>query len=368
MNSLIYKPKILGNLTGEIFDKSAELGLDAEGARRLNVERYINKLQRLQMDGMQLSIMPEQTKEMVLTAIYQNPVAIQFANDQDKHSKAMVIAKSPSYIQYIFEPTEEDVQMAIDIDPRAILYVKNYTKSQAKDAIEKDVSLIFGIESKYIDEDMMMFVLGLVEYNKDLLRKFIQVSKSSYYTIGEFRSPLQLFNNEKIQEYAYSISPFFLNFISPKNLSEEIVLEIIKVDIYHYYDFLAREEYIISKKLAIELLKTKRIKYNVYELVKMLDFDCLTGDFLKIIVESSYNKVRFDEFLTSLKDNPRTRFVELLYHNQIESIFENNGIIDLRRLPVGFSNKTVIDFAIKQDSSNAKYVNFWKTRVTRSNC
>lgn len=112
MSLVVYSPKVLGNFTQEIFVKSSELGLDVDGARRLNVERYINKLQRLQKDGMQLSIMPEQTKEMVLTAIYQNPAAIQYANEQDEHSKAIVISKDPCNIQYINEPTEQDMQMA----------------------------------------------------------------------------------------------------------------------------------------------------------------------------------------------------------------------------------------------------------------
>jgi len=293
---VVYDPKQLGSFTEEIANKINELGLDETGMRTLNVERYINKLQRLQMDGLQLSIMPEQTKEMVLTAIYQNPTAIQFASIQDEHSKTIVINKNPDLISCIHEPTDVDIQMAIDLKPSSILFAKTYTKEQAKKAIEKEIGLVFKINKSFIDEEMMMFVLDLVKEDKEKLNFFYDQHlphKSSF-----FHSPLNVFNNEKIQRYAFSISPMFLNFIKPSLLKKEQIIAILK-ETTLYYDVICKEEYVLDKSIALTLagiyLGNDR-SYGVpsfYNIFTLLDYECLHAYVIKEIIDVAREKAGY---------------------------------------------------------------------------
>jgi len=361
MNLAIYNPQILGSFTEEIARKCNELGLNKEGVNRLNVERYINKLQRLQADGMQLSIMPEQTKEMVLTAIYQNPAAIQFASDQDEHSKAIVINVNPTNIKYILNPTDVDVQMAIDLEPSSILFAKRYSKEKAMNAIEKNIKLIFSIEKSYVDEEMMLFVLCLAKDKKNmenLWDKYINNTKS------RFNSPLTRFSNEEIKRVAYEINPVFLNYISPKELSEDQIVNILKEDPF-YYEKMVEEEFVITKKMIEPILRWRNScgRYNIFSLIGS---DCLDKEVLKKIVDelSKFEKVHFEDVLCYLEKN--TGFFDLFFEENIEYIFKDNGIFNLRYLPEGYSNKKVIKLAIKQNKENKKCLNFWNTKVKRS--
>ena len=362
MKMTIYKPENLGNFTQEIFQKSNELGLDVDGARRLNVERYINKLNQLQIDGMRLSIMPEQTKEMVLTAIYQNPAAIQFANEQDVDSKAIVISKDASNIQYINEPSEEDIQLVIDLNPRSILYAKKYTKDQAKKAIERDIELIFSIKKEFIDEDMILFILDLCKKDNAKIGDFWE--KDYNYREGRFYSPLTVFCNEILKDVAYEISPLFLNFMNPEDLNEKQIIAILELD-FNFFNKLLDKNYPLSPEMVRAILRNCRHKDN-YSIFSLLDLDCLTTEFLKEIIEKLNYQVRFHYILEYLNRNTRADMHHLYFENRISYIFEDAGCVDLSYLSAGYNNKIVIDFAIKQNKVNKEYVNFWRTKVVKS--
>lgn len=361
MEMIIYKPEDLGNFTQEIFQKSNELGLDVDGARRLNVERYINKLNQLQVDGLRLSIMPEQTKEMVLTAIYQNPAAIQFANEQDHDSKTMVIARDAFNIKYINEPSEEDIQLGIDMNPKSILYAKKYTKDQAKKAIEREINLIFSIKKDFVDEDMILFVLDLCKKDNTKIGDFWQ--KDYDYREGKFNSPLAIFCNDILKDIAYEISPLFLNFMNPESLNEKQINAILELD-YNFFNKISDKKYPLSPEMVRAMLKNSRNRDN-YLIFTLLDLDCLTTEFLKEIVEKLNHGVKFHYVLEYLNRNPRADMHHLYFENSIFYIFENAGSVDLSYLPDGYNNKIVIDFAIKQAKINREYVNFWKTKVIK---
>jgi len=357
---LIYNPKILGDFTQEIVVKSAALGLNADGVNTLNVERYINKLQRLLVDGMQLSIMPEQTKEMVLTAIYQNPAAIQFASVQDENSKSIVIAKDPDNIEYINEPTEEDVQMAIDLKPSSILKVKNYTKEQAAKAIEKEVTLIHYIKKELVDESLMLFTLNIVKRDEKVSQFYDQHLKN-------FSSPLRVFNNEKIQGFAYSVSPLFLSCIEPSKLTEEQILEIAK-KYPPYIEKITAEKYYMNQEIALAFLKHYDIVRNkFYSVIEFFDVECFNADFLKEVVDTAQRNtvVLFDGLLNGLLSNKKAGQIASYLHEKVDYIFKDNGRVDLCNLAIGFSHPKVIRFAIKQNKKNKKYLNIWNTKVVR---
>ena len=350
-----YNPEILGSLTSEITSKADFIGLTLEGINNLNVARYINKLQILQVDGLQLSIIPEQTKEMVLTAVYQNPLAIQFAVEQDIHSITIALNQDPSLIKYIVDQTDEIIYMALDLDPNSLLHVKNYTREHAKYAIEKKLDLIFCINRQYIDEDMIMFYLD--SFRNDIASG----TEIKYYNrYNHLYNPLKLFSNSKLKKHALEIYPYLLTMFNPDELSREELLVVVGFDDYKYK--MSDYKFLVDKEFVEELIKNNSEIFRGYGIFNIIDIDCIYPEFLKVIVEniSKYQTIRYVSLLTVIT---RQEIMDMINDN-IDYIFNEDCIISFQDVSNGFSNKSVIKSALRRDKKQSRFLNFWKNKVS----
>jgi len=355
-----YNPEILGSFTNEITTKANIIGLTVEGINDLNVARYINKLQILQVDGMQLSIMPEQTKEMVLTAVYNKPEAIQYAIEQDIHAISIALNKNPKTIQYIRNKTDDIIYMALDLDPNTLLYIPNYTIKHAKYAIERKVSILNDIDKKYIDEDMIMFILDLYKDGKITIVDFLLNNDMFYQYNNKCVNPLSLFSNNKIRKYALELNPIFLSYLSPHELNKKELCELINIPSYFYY--MESSEYYINKEIAQELINADYDICKKIHFFKILDIDCIYPEFLKTIIDNitKHRTVNYSDLCYDLRN--RVDIVNIINEN-ISYIFNHECVIDLCYMSGGFSNKSVISEALRRDKTQSKYLNFWKTKV-----
>jgi len=377
MNIKVYKPENLGNFIEELKATAGELGLDADGVRKLNIERYICNLQALQEDGARLSIMPHHTQEMIWKAIYQNPGAIRFVNNPTDAMKEYIIMQDGGNIQYISEPTDEEIYLAIDVRPASILKVENYTKKHAKIALERELDLIFNIDKSLIDEEMMLFVFDLVEHRPNELTKFVK--KQYYGEVNNFNSPLVLFSNEKLKQVAFEINPLFLNCFIPSELTEEQVIGLLNKGHYSWNiaSMTMDSNYAISKKV-LETLMSLEIELELRDVLPRLAKDCLNKNVIKALVDY-HNKSHLDCDFISIKAGlsknvqlllPGTDAVDVtslnsLVDDNVEIIFRDSGHIRLEYLPSGYSHKGVINMALKKNKRNKKHLNFWKTKVKK---
>lgn len=100
-----YPPGMFESTTMDLVQRAPSLGLDKDTTHELNKERYIHNLKVLAKDGMKLSIMSDQTQEMVLTALDQNPESFAFVMEQTEAVCEFALTKDPTLIQYFNEQT-----------------------------------------------------------------------------------------------------------------------------------------------------------------------------------------------------------------------------------------------------------------------
>ena len=128
-NDTNYIPSIFKNQAKDLILKAENLGLNVESLNHLNRDRYMRNLEILSQDGLKLAIMPEQTKEMVLTAIYQNPAAIKFVIEQDEEICNLVCSFKPELIYNIRFQSEDQIQFVLDRDPMNIQWIRNQRRN-----------------------------------------------------------------------------------------------------------------------------------------------------------------------------------------------------------------------------------------------
>lgn len=188
-----FPPEMFDNNTVDLMKKGADLGLDQEAVKVLNRERYLRNLSLLQEDGMKLEIMPIQTIEMVLTAIYQNPRAFIHSRYQTEEICEYALRKMPALLKYVKEQTEKQIEYAIKQNAKNVFAVHEPQTHHYLLAVERNFTIYRNIP--------------IEDRNIEILKRAIEVSSThpkkdsvlSYLTEDEFTPEIVEFTlNEEV--------------------------------------------------------------------------------------------------------------------------------------------------------------------------
>ena len=133
-----FPPKMFEENTLDLIKKSGSFGLNEESLHRVNEKRYMRNLDILSQDGNKLAIMPEQTNEMVLTALYQNIGAFKYVADQNEEVCEFALSINPEMIHYFHVQTDEQIMYAIGSDVKTIRFIREPKIEHIKFALSID--------------------------------------------------------------------------------------------------------------------------------------------------------------------------------------------------------------------------------------
>jgi len=156
-----FPPSMFGNTTMDLMKKSEDLGVsDEDSMKELNVKRYMRNLDVLQADGLKLAIMPIQTEEMVLTALYQNMDAFRFVTNQTPAVCEMVLAVKPEMIKFFKVQTDEQIEYLIDKAPSLIPLVREPKPYQLEMCLDTNWRHIIVFKVEWLTEDIIKYAIN----------------------------------------------------------------------------------------------------------------------------------------------------------------------------------------------------------------
>jgi len=225
-----FPPNMFGNTTVDLLEKSNDLGFeDAEVLKNLNVKRYMRNLEVLEKDGLKLAIMPTQTEEMVLTALYQNIEAFRFVTNQTPGVCEMALGIKPELIKLFKEQTKEHVDFALKHNPKLIQHIKEPTEEQLEFVLDASYGYINFFKKEWRTEYFIKYAIDLCVQD---MRENTESNYGSLSTLNA-ANPLNSCSDQQTQEIVdYALSKNIKFIISAKSefLTDEIVeTAIIKV-------------------------------------------------------------------------------------------------------------------------------------------
>jgi hypothetical protein len=233
-----------GNLPPEMFDtaildialKAESLGIEKKSFSRLNIERYVANLKLLSEDGLILSTISEQTEEMCLRALYQNPESFRYVVDQSEKLCEFALSKDPELIRYFHTQTEDQVKHVLSISYLNIFHIKEPTDEQYKFAINEYINgnvesgkspvyyfINAKLGGKFLSKDVIKFATDTFhdKYHTCDNFPYLTSQNDSYYDhrhVDPFH--YECFKSEKGVEYALSKDVRFLYTMNSKNVSQ----------------------------------------------------------------------------------------------------------------------------------------------------
>jgi len=193
-----FPPEMFENNTFDLMKRGADLGLDPEAVKVLNRERYLRNLKLLEEDGMMLEIMPIQTTEMILTALYQNPDAFIHVTNQNEEVCEYVLRKKSEMLEFIKEQTEQQISYAIKKNPWNVNHVHEPQTHHFVLAIETNYHVWSSIDAKH--------------RNDEILKAGIVSSTHEYRSAGQNRSQYDsILQFLTIDDFTPEIVEFALN-------------------------------------------------------------------------------------------------------------------------------------------------------------
>lgn len=312
-NDLTYN----GNLPPEMFDtaildialKAESLGIEKKSFSRLNIERYVANLKLLSEDGMILSTISEQTEEMCLRALYQNPESFKYIVDQTEKLCEFALSKNPELIRYFNEQTEDQVKYVLSENYSYIHHIKEPTDEQYKLAISEyyndnsggNASPVFyyincKLGNKFLSKDVIKFTTDTFYdmYHTDNHFPHLTDPSDGYYN-NRHVCPFQYecFKSEKGVEYALSKDVRFLYYMSSKNVSQSKFEKILtrndlKLDLL-YRNF---EEH-LTDNIIIHCIQNGKV--NQFNIFTYLD-NKLSHNVLKTMVDTFESNLRSEYF------------------------------------------------------------------------
>lgn len=339
-----YIPSVFENQTVNLLVKAKEFGVDdKDSIRKLNADRYMRNLAVLERDGMELSIMPNQTKEMVMTALYQNPKAIQFVIEQDADICNFVLAQNPELIYMFHEQTHDQIVTALMASAMNIKFVKEPTIDHLKMAYDRDVESMGHMKQEWMTDEFVEYAItnfdlsGEPDYylhrnDKDILR-----TPLSYITT----------HTERVVDLALKTSMLYFPTVKLNAVKKKHVINFVN-QYPSFYNYISRSlidtdiKHILLSKGCIEALK--------YFEKKDIDKDVIIDILRKYPVVTYYNLMNYGEFWSYLgtAQNP-----------DYDRIMEVFSVLDNKVSPAHFSTRLpthFIKFILDRDPLDLAYM------------
>lgn len=208
-----FPPEMFENNTFDLMKKGADLGLDPEAVKVLNRERYLRNLKLLEQDGMMLEIMPTQTTEMILTALYQNPKSFIHVTNQNEEVCEYILRKDSSMLEYIKDQTEEQIVYAIKKDAWNVLRVHEPQQHHFMLALEVNYNIWRDIPEKYRNMELLKKGIEISSHETKGGRHYSQDSLLGYLGTDDF--------TEEVIEFALTTAIDNLQYI-PWNVKVDV--------------------------------------------------------------------------------------------------------------------------------------------------
>lgn len=289
-----YPPKMFEPNTLDLAKQATTFGLDAEAVKSVNIKRYMRNLEVLENNGMKLAIMPEQTNEMVLTALYQDIKAFKFVSNQTPEVCEYALSVDPAMIQYFHEQTDEQIIYSIGGSVTNIQYVKNPKIEHIKFALSINVNdTLNHLNKSHITDEVIKFAIDELEF------EFSRVQHAHNFGYNH-RTPLLHFCNQELVDYAISKNILFVAKVDGQYLTKDIVMQILDIDIKFIDVLEASALNLLDYKVIFSSIKKTGWGYYNIDWFPRVKNEYLTVDLIKEFV--SVSEVTYDKLDGKLKD------------------------------------------------------------------
>jgi hypothetical protein len=276
-----YPPKMFDANTLDLAKKSITFGLDEQAVKSVNIKRYMRNLDILEVNGMKLAIMPEQTNEMVLTALYQNIKAFKHVTNQTPEVCEFALSIDNAIIQYFDEQTDAQIIYAIAANVSNISFVKNPKIEHIKFALSIDTNhTLKYINKKYITDEVIRIAIDELEF------EFSSITCQNNYKYDQI-SPLKYFCTPELVEYALSKNVTFLLEVEGEFLTKEVVMQILKIDVKFIESIKETALNLLDYKVVFKAISSTGWGSNNKNWVSRLNKKYLTMDLFKEFVGGS---------------------------------------------------------------------------------
>lgn len=309
-----FPPEMFGNTTFNLMEKAEELGVkDETSIKELNIKRYMRNLEILSEDGMKLSIMPIQTDEMVLTAIYQNINAFRFVKNQTPEICEVAVSIDPTLIEFVREQTDALVNYVLEQDPTLINKIKNPKMEFLEMVLDKSSLYIQYFKKEWCSE-------YIIKYAIDKYAKYM-VENDTSLNCENIRGYTPLWCVEQTQETVnYATEKFSLMILDAKTdfITEEMVNKAIETA---PLSVLWLDEKFWTKKLLLKALRLyiknfKSVNLGIIGKISPLEWDeDLAIEILKLVRSTTddYGSLPRDSWLRHIKTEELTENGEYIY-------------------------------------------------------